>query len=118
MVKKHKDPKGVCWIVEGSIESYYRTKEYEAKQYKAGDAFLQYHYLGKSPLLTYQAKQRTVVLVAPIDTLNSLFEKYVYDRFAFEHKAKQELDFMIDQKKKLKDIFFSCILDFNISAYT
>lgn len=118
MVKQHRDPKGVCWIVEGSIESYYRTKEYQAKQYKAGDALLQYHFLGKPPLLTYQAKQRSVVLVAPIETLNNLFEKYVYDRLAFEQKARQELEFMADQKKRLKDKFFSCILYPNISAYT
>lgn len=99
--------KGVFWIVEGSVASYYRNKEYESKQYKAGDSLFKFQFFDKPSLLTYEAKQRTVVLVVPMETLNSLFLKYVYDRQAFEEKAEKELEIMTREKRNLKDRFLA-----------
>lgn len=97
--------------MEGSIESFYKSREFKAEEFGGGKCVFQYQYLGAQPQLTYQARQRTIVLCAEIPVLEELFSVFVYDRNVFSMKAASERQIMDHKRTKLKDRFFSRRLD-------
>lgn len=102
-----KGPPGVLWIVEGSIESYYKETKFKAETISSGQCIFQYAFNKKQPLLTYKATTRTIVLCAEPPVLKDLFPSYYNDQNVFKQKLLAEQTNEQKKKSKLRDRYFS-----------
>lgn len=99
--------KGVYWIVEGEILSYYKDQTFRGQHFKAGDCLLRFAYKNKSPMLVYQALKKCIVLCAEPETLKGLFDKHYDDFGIFIKKIDDEVRNEKRIREKLRDRFYS-----------
>lgn len=95
------------WIVDGTIESFYKEDAFRARLASNGDSLFLFSYQGKKPQLTYRALARTIVLSADPQVLKDLFASYYLDAKVYARKLEQERRAERKKKSKLRDRFFS-----------